>query len=220
LESFSYSVSHDLRAPLRSIDGFSRLLLEDSAEALDPSARDRLKRIRAAAERMGELIDALLDLSRFGRSELRTERVGLSTLANHIANQLCRSQPERRVRFSIQPRLAVRGDWRLLRILLENLLGNAFKFTSRSDPSHIEFSSTEQNGERIYYVRDDGIGFDMEYAGKLFTPFQRLHSRSEFEGTGIGLATVHRIITRHGGRIWADAAPSRGATFYFTLGPA
>ncbi len=218
LESFSYSVSHDLRAPLRSIDGFSKLLLEESNAQLEETAKDRLRRIRTASGRMAELIDDLLDLSRLGRADMRLEPVGLSTLAEHIAHQLQRSQPERNVRFRIQPGLTVRGDWRLLRVMLENLLENAFKFSAGSDPADIEFGSTRSESEAVFFVRDNGVGFDMQYAGQLFAPFQRLHSRWQFEGTGIGLATVHRIVARHGGRIWAEAEPARGAAFYFTLG--
>jgi len=220
LEAFSYSVSHDLRAPLRSIDGFSRLLLEEAGATLDATAKDRLHRVRAAASRMGQLIDALLELSRLGRTQMRYEDVGLSTLATHIAHELERNAPERKVSFHIQPGLTAKGDSRLIRILLDNLLGNALKFTSEKPETVIEFGATTEAGdEPIYFVRDNGAGFDMLYAGQLFTPFQRLHAKTEFEGTGIGLATAHRIVTRHGGRIWADAAPGRGATFYFTLGP-
>jgi PAS domain S-box-containing protein len=216
LESFSYSVSHDLRAPIRSIDGFTRLLLEQSG-ALDEKARERLGRIAAASGRMGQLIDALLDLARLSRTEMREDRVGLSTLATHIANELMRSDPDRHVSFIIQPGLTTRGDARLLRVALENLLGNAFKFSGQNPEARIEFGADEENGQQVYSVRDNGTGFDMQYAGQLFAPFQRLHAKTEFEGTGIGLATVHRIIARHGGRIWADATPGKGATFSFTL---
>jgi len=218
LESFSYSVSHDLRSPLRSIDGFSRLLLEESLPNLDERAIERLHRIRAATGRMGQLIDALLDLSRLSRAEMRHEQVGLSTLATQIARELEHSAPERRVTFTIQPNLTARGDSRLLRVLLENLLGNAFKFTAKAPEAVIEFGSRVQNAEEVLFVKDNGVGFDMQYAGELFVPFQRLHNRTEFEGTGVGLATVRRIVARHGGRIWAEAAPDSGATFYFTLG--
>jgi len=217
LESFSYSVSHDLRAPLRSIDGFSRLLLEELSSTLDARSKERLERIHAAAGRMGQLIDALLDLSRLNRTEMRREFASLSTLATHIVHELQRSMPQRHVEFAIQPGLTAFGDQRLLRILLENLLGNAFKFTSGKAKAVIRFGSTERDGTRVFYVQDDGVGFDMQYAGQLFVPFQRLHAKTKFEGTGIGLATVHRIVLRHGGRIWAEALPGAGATFYFTL---
>jgi PAS domain S-box-containing protein len=218
LETFSYSVSHDLRAPLRSIDGFSRLLLEETPPNLDEKVIERLHRIRAATGRMSQLIDALLDLSRLSRTEMRHERVGLSTLAARIARELERAAPERRVTFTIQPNLTATGDPRLLRVLLENLLGNAFKFTAKAPEAVIEFGSRVQNAEEVLFVKDNGVGFDMQYAGDLFVPFQRLHNKTEFEGTGIGLATVRRIVARHGGRIWAEAAPDSGATFYFTLG--
>ncbi len=217
MQSFSYSVSHDLRAPLRAIDGFSRLLMEESSGNLDEKARERLDRIRGAASRMGQLIDALLDLARISQTEFRQEQVGLSTLAGHIANELQRSAPERNVRFTIEPGLTAEGDPRLMRVLLENLLGNAFKFTSGKDNAAIEFGAFQNGGERIFFVRDNGAGFDMEYAGQLFVPFHRLHAAAQFEGTGIGLATVKRIVSRHGGRVWAEASPEAGATFYFTL---
>ena len=216
LESFSYSVSHDLRAPIRSIDGFGRLVLEQSSE-LDEKTRERLRRIVAASGRMGQLIDALLDLARLSRTEMRRENVGLSTLASHISNELRRSAPDRRATFVIEPGLMTTGDSRLLRVLLENLLGNAFKFSGENPEPRIEFGAHDEDGNTVYYVRDNGVGFDMQYADQLFAPFQRLHARSEFEGTGIGLATVHRIVARHGGRIRADAAPGKGATFLFTL---
>ncbi len=219
LESFSYSVSHDLRAPLRSIDGFSRLVLEECSALLDEKAKDRLERIHAAAARMGQLIDALLDLSRLTRIEIRSERVGLSTLATHIARELKRTAPDRQVTFRIEPHLTAEGDHRLLRILLENLLGNAFKFSSKAPLAIIEFGGMSRDQEQVFYVRDNGAGFDMAYSNQLFVPFQRLHGRKEFAGTGIGLATVHRIVARHGGRIWAEAYPGTGATFYFTLRP-
>jgi hypothetical protein len=218
LESFSYSVSHDLRAPLRSIDGFSRLLLEDYSDRLDEAGKERLGRIRAAAIRMGQLIDGLLDLSRLGRTEIRKERVSLTSLGEHISRELQRSSPGRDVHFTIEPGLFAVGDQRLLRALLENLLGNAFKFSSQTARSEIHLGRIADAGGDIFFVRDNGVGFDMQYAGQLFTPFQRLHGRHEFEGTGIGLATVQRIVGRHGGRIWADAVPGQGATFYFTLG--
>ena len=217
LEAFSYSVSHDLRAPLRSIDGFSQALLEDYADRLDEQGRDYLGRVRAASQRMAELIDDLLHLARVTRAELRPETVDLSALAEAIADQLRHSDPGRRVELAIPPGIRAEGDARLLRIVLENLLGNAWKFTARRDRARIELGITESDGQRAYFVRDNGVGFDMAYAGKLFGAFQRLHGAREFEGTGIGLATVQRIVHRHGGRVWAEAAVDRGATFSFTL---
>ena len=217
LEAFSYSVSHDLRAPLRSIDGFSKILLEDYADELDEEGNDYLKRVRAASQRMGQLIDDLLDLSRMTRSEMRRESVDLSDLAKSFAEELKRSQPERRVEFLIEGGLLVEGDKSLLRVVLENLLRNAWKFTGKQTHARIEFGALEQEDKRAYFVRDNGAGFDMAYADKLFGAFQRLHGGSEFEGTGIGLATVQRIIHRHGGRVWAEGRVGYGATFYFTL---
>jgi PAS domain S-box-containing protein len=219
LESFSYSVSHDLRAPLRSIDGFSRLLEEELGPHLNDKVRDRISRIRNATRRMGELIDALLDLSRVSRAALTPERVALSTLAVHIANELQRAAPHRDASFRIEPDLYATGDRRLLRAALSNLLDNAWKFTSRAARPEIGFGALCERGRKVFFVRDNGAGFDMRYADKLFGPFQRLHARNEFEGTGIGLATVRRIILRHGGEIWAEGAVGHGATFYFTLEP-
>ncbi|MEW6353975.1 MAG: PAS domain-containing protein [Pseudomonadota bacterium] len=218
LETFSYSISHDLRAPLRHINGFSQALLEDYADKLDEQGRNYLDHVRAASRRMAQLIDALLDLSRVTRAEIHRVAVDLSNIAENISDNLRITRRDRRVGFVIQPGLHADGDERLLRIVLENLLGNAWKFTEKHGSAQIEFGALEQDGERIYFVRDDGAGFDMAYSDKLFGPFQRLHGASEFEGNGIGLATVQRIIHRHGGRIWAEAAVEKGATFYFTLG--
>ena len=217
LDAFAYSVSHDLRAPLRSIDGFSQVLLEDYAAQLDEAGRDSLRRVRAATQRMGTLIDDLLKLARVTRVEMRTEFVDLSVMAREIAAELQRATPDRQVEFAIAQGLEARGDARLLRVALENLLGNSWKYTAKRTKPKIEFGSIEENGGRAFLVRDNGAGFDMRYADKLFGVFQRLHSVSEFEGTGVGLATVRRIITRHGGRIWAEGAVEQGATFYFTL---
>ena len=217
LEAFAYSVSHDLRAPLRSVDGFSQALLEDYADQLDSTAQDYLRRVRAASQRMGQLIDDLLKLSRVTRGELSHTQIDLSALAQEIATELQHTQPERLVEFDITPGLSACGDARLLRLVLENLLGNAWKFTRHHAQVHIEFSCMHVDNDTIYFVRDDGAGFDMAYADKLFGAFQRLHSSTEFEGTGIGLATVQRIIHRHGGRLWAEAEVEKGATFYFTL---
>lgn len=218
LEAFSYSVSHDLRAPLRSIDGFSQALLEDYSESIDAQGQNYLQRVRAASQRMAQLIDDMLNLSRVSRVEMRREQINLSAITREVLEQLQREQPERTVEAIIADNINARGDERLLRIALENLLGNAWKFTSKQRSARIEFGVREGDaGEDVFFVRDDGAGFDMAYADKLFGAFQRLHSVSEFEGTGIGLATVQRIIRRHGGRIWAESEVDRGATFYFTL---
>lgn len=217
LDAFAYSVSHDLRAPLRSIDGFSQVLLEDYAARLDDSGRDSLQRVRAASQRMALLIDDLLKLARVTRAEMRTEAVDLSAIAQDIIADLRRAAPERPVEFAIAPGLNARGDARLLRVVLENLLRNSWKYTGNRPQPRIEFAKVEENGERVFMVRDNGAGFDMKYANKLFGVFQRLHTAAEFEGTGVGLATVRRIITRHGGRIWAEGVVDKGATFYFTL---
>jgi PAS domain S-box-containing protein len=217
LEAFSYSVSHDLRAPLRSIDGFSQALLEDCGENLTEQGKGYLHRIRAATQRMGALIDDLLNLSKVTRAEIRHERLNISNLARSIAADYCKRQPDRAVDFQIEDGLEVFGDARLLRIVLENLLANAWKFTSRRAHTAIEFGLVEANGSDAYFVRDNGAGFDAAYADRLFGAFQRLHAAAEFPGTGIGLATVQRIIHRHGGKVWADGAVDRGATFYFTL---
>jgi len=217
LESFSYSVSHDLRAPLRSIDGFSQALVEDYPDKLDEQGKDYLQRVRSSTQRMGELIDDLLKLSRVTRSEIKLEMVNLSTLAQSIATEVQKTQPERQVEFVITPGLSAKGDEHLLRLLLENLLGNAWKFTAKHPQARIAFGSTRVDGKQVFFVRDDGAGFDMTYADKLFAPFQRLHSASEFPGIGIGLATAQRIINRHGGRVWAEGEIEKGATFYFTL---
>lgn len=217
LQAFSYSVSHDLIAPLRSIDGFSRALLEDCADQLNPQGREYLGRVRAASQRMAELIDDLLSLSRVTRTDMRRERVDLSALARNIAQEFQRMQPERQVTFAIAEGLTVNGDPGLLRIVMENLLGNAWKFTGKHSQAKIEVGVIQDDHKSTYLVRDDGAGFDMTYANKLFGAFQRLHGSTEFEGTGIGLATVQRIVQRHGGRIWAEGAVEKGATFYFIL---
>ncbi|MBE8999538.1 hypothetical protein G1O98_07310 [Nostoc sp. UIC10630] len=217
MEAFSYSVSHDLRAPLRSIDGFSQALLEDYADKLDTLGQNYLQRVRAATQRMAQLIDDLLNLSRLTRSEMRSEKVDLSALVEAIATELHKTQPERQVEFAIAPGLVTNGDAHLLRIVLENLLGNAWKFTGKHQKARIEFGLLQQDDTHVYFVRDDGTGFDMAYVEKLFGAFQRLHAMTEFEGTGIGLATVQRIVHRHGGRVWAESAVEQGATFYFTL---
>ncbi len=220
LEAFSYSVSHDLRAPLRAIDGFSRLLLDEHAAQLNAEGHGLLVRVRQAAQRMGVLIDELLELSRVGRAELRVTAVDLSVLAAEVVEQLRIAEPARRVQVTIAPALRARGDERLLRLVLENLIGNAWKYTSRTPDARIEVSALEHDGERVFRARDNGVGFDMAYADKLFQPFQRLHRAGEFDGTGVGLATVARIVHRHGGRVWGESQPGAGATFFFTLGGA
>jgi signal transduction histidine kinase len=217
LESFSYSVSHDLRAPLRAIDGFSRILLEDYSERLDTEGRATLERVRAASQRMGTLIDDLLKLSRVARSELNLGPVNLSTLAVGIVSELREAEPGRVVEISITPGLMVEGDAPLLRILVENLLNNAWKFTRRRADGRIEFGVKRRDGGDLFFVRDNGAGFDMTYADKLFGAFQRLHSTKEFPGNGIGLATVQRIMHRHEGRVWAESTLGQGAVFYFTF---
>jgi light-regulated signal transduction histidine kinase (bacteriophytochrome) len=217
LEAFSYSVSHDLRAPLRAIDGFSQVLLEDHAEQIDDEGKDHLRRVRAGATRMAELIDDMLSLSQVARAEMHREKIDLSELAQKIMSELEKSEPERQVELQVEDGLVVEGDPRLLRAAMENLLGNAWKFTGERTSASIEFGAEEQDGRRVYFVRDNGAGFDMTYADKLFGTFQRLHAATEFPGTGVGLASVQRIIHRHGGRIWAEAEVDQGATFYFTL---
>ena len=217
LEAFAYSVSHDLRAPLRSIHGFSQVLLEDYVDKLDTQGREYLGRVDRASQHMDKLIDDMLNLSRVSRSEMYLETVDLSELANTIAAELKESQPERDVTFVIDDGLVANVDERLLRAALDNLLGNAWKYTGNHSRARIEFGVTQNDSKPAYFVRDDGAGFDMAYADKLFEPFQRLHGTTEFEGTGIGLATVRRIIERHGGVVWAESGVEQGATFYFTL---
>ena len=217
LEAFSYSVSHDLRSPLRAMDGFSQAILEDYQEILDEKGKDYLGRIRTASQRMSELIDDLLNLSRLTRSEMKFIEVNLSKLVKFHAGELLTSDYKRRVSFNIENDVIVKGDPKLLDIAVENLLGNAWKFTSRKSSAIIEFGVKQEFDNLIYFVKDNGAGFNMKYSDKLFGPFQRLHSEPEFRGSGIGLATVQRIITRHGGKIWAKGAPGKGATFFFTL---
>jgi PAS domain S-box-containing protein len=218
LESFSYSVSHDLRAPLRAIDGFSRLVIEDYGPQLDAEGRGYLDRVRSAVQRMGGLIDELLELSRVGRMEMRVGPVNLSRVAQELVEELRAGDPGREVQVSIAPDVEVRGDDRLLRLALQNLLGNAWKYTRRTAGARIEFRAERRDGETICEICDNGSGFDMAYAGKLFQPFQRLHGPEEFEGSGIGLAIVARVVQRHGGRVWARGEVGKGAAFYFALG--
>jgi light-regulated signal transduction histidine kinase (bacteriophytochrome) len=217
LESFSYSVSHDLRAPLRAIDGFSLALLEDHGDKLPAEGKDQLERIRAATGRMGHLIDDMLRLARIARSEVVRDDVDISHLAQEIVAQFRSSEPSRRVAVDIAPNLKVSGDRHLLRAMLENLLGNAWKFTSKRSDARIEVGVTGCGSDLAYFVRDNGAGFDVQYADKLFGVFQRLHSDREYPGTGVGLAAAQRVVSKHGGRIWAEAAVGQGATFYFVL---
>ncbi len=217
LEAFSYSVSHDLRSPLRSIVGFSQALWEDYAGKLDADGIDALKRIVSATQRMGQLIDDLLNLSRVTRTDMKREQVDLSRIAARTAARLKESQQERQVEFIIAEGLVADGDERLLNIVLENLISNAWKFTGNSPHAVIEFGMAEHDGKPEYFVKDNGAGFDMAYADKLFSPFQRLHSLKEYPGTGIGLATVKRIINRHGGHVRITGEPGKGTVVYFTL---
>jgi len=220
LGAFAYSVSHDLRAPLRSIDGFSQILLEDKGAALGDDGRKHLDRVRAAAGRMGSLIDDMLLLSRLTRDEMTPRSVDLTQVARSVVDDLRAREPQRQVEFESNGALAATCDERLLRIALTNLLGNSWKFTRNREPAHVSFGGEQRHGESMFFVKDDGVGFDMRYADKLFSAFQRLHNTSDFEGTGIGLATVQRIIHRHGGRVWAESEVGKGTTFYFTLPPA
>ncbi|MBN8620834.1 MAG: hypothetical protein J0L63_18115, partial [Anaerolineae bacterium] len=217
LESFSYSVSHDLRTPLRALDGFSHALLEDYQDRLDDEGREYIQRIRLASQRMSRLIDDMLELAQLTRSELDYRPVNLSQIGENILSECHERDPERSAEFQIQDGMIAKGDSRLLRIALTNLLGNAWKFTGKQPLARIEFGENRQDEETIYFVRDNGVGFDMTYANKLFRAFERLHSPTEFDGMGIGLATCQRIIQRHGGRIWAESQLHVGSTFYFTL---
>jgi light-regulated signal transduction histidine kinase (bacteriophytochrome) len=219
LEAFSYSVSHDLRAPLRGIDGFCQALVEDCAERLDEQGKDYLKRIQAATVRMGQLVDDLLNLSSVSRAQLRKGRVDLTALVQGLSNELQQRDPEREAEFRIQTGLVADADQQLMRIVLTNLLENAWKFTSKQKRARIEFGALPSAKETAYFVRDNGAGFDMAYVNKLFAPFQRLHTANQFPGTGIGLATVQRIILRHGGRVWAEGEKGNGASFYFSFSP-
>ncbi|MEX2535584.1 MAG: ATP-binding protein [Trueperaceae bacterium] len=217
LESITYSISHDLRAPLRGLDGFSQALLEDYGDVLDETGKSYLRRVRTGAQLIGELIDNLLDLSRLSYVQMRREEVNLSEVAGRIADRLRESSPEREMEFLIPQGIMAQGDANMLAVVLENLLSNAWKFTSKEERARIEFGANLEDGETTYFVRDNGVGFDMRYSGRLFAPFQRLHPNREFEGTGVGLATVRRIVRRHGGRVRAEAQVGQGATFFFTL---
>jgi PAS domain S-box-containing protein len=217
LDAFAYSVSHDLRAPLRSLHGFSQLLLEDYAGRLDDEGLQHLGRIQANVARMGQLIDDLLNLSRVTRTGLHREQVDIGELVREIIDEFRGAEPDRRVEVVITGALAATGDPHLIRLALDNLLSNAWKFTGRREQAIIRVGETSQDGQSIFFVRDNGAGFDMRYANKLFDPFQRLHTTTEFEGSGIGLAIVSRILNRHGGRIWAESEPEMGSTFFFTF---
>jgi signal transduction histidine kinase len=218
LDAFAYSVSHDLRAPLRAIDGFSEALLDEYGDKFNEDGKTYLRYLKEGSHEMSDLIDGLLKLSRSTRGEIALERVDLSAIAALVAEELRSAEPERRMTVHIAPGVETFADHRLLKAVMENLLGNAWKYTGNTADACIEFGTEEREGNTVYFVRDNGAGFDMAYADKLFLPFQRLHKTSEFPGIGIGLATVERIIHRHGGRIWAQAAVGEGATFYFTLG--
>ncbi len=215
LEAFSYSVSHDLRAPLRTIDGFSLALEEDFAENLDAKGRDYILRVRNGVQRMGMLIDSLLQLSRVTRSDVQRERVDLSQLATLVFREIQTGEPDREVTWIAQPGVIAEADPRLMRIAFENLIGNAWKFTARTPDAAVTFGSSPENDKTVYFVRDNGAGFDMTYVDRLFTAFQRLHGERDFKGSGIGLATVSRIIRRHHGSIWAEGEPWQGSHILF-----
>ena len=217
LDAFAYSVSHDLRAPLRSLSGFSQLLLDDYADQLDETGISHLHRLQANASRMAQLIEDLLRLSQTTRAELRRQRVDLSELASLILQEFQLAEPERTVEIIIDPRMTAVGDWHLLRIALYNIIANAWKFSAKEPAARIELGRAPATSGPVFFVRDNGAGFDQRYAQKLFEPFQRLHSTNDFNGSGIGLAIAHRVISRHGGSIWAESAPDLGATFFFTL---
>ncbi len=219
LDAFTSAVSHDLRAPVRSVIGFSDALYEEHSSELSPPGIEHLNRVRNAGRRMNSLIEDLLHLSRVSRPEMNREEMDLSALGRHIVDDLQRVEPGRKLDYRTPERLKVMGDPRLLQVLLENLLGNAWKFTRPRDVTRIELGETVLEGARVCFVRDNGVGFDMAYADKLFRPFQRLHSADEFDGTGLGLATAQRIVRRHGGRIWAEGKEEEGASFFFTLEP-
>lgn len=220
LDSFNFSVSHDLRAPLRAIDGFSQILEEDHASSLDSSAQRLLTRIRAASQRIGSLVDDLVSLSRLSRRDMEMESLDLSALVAEVAEGLRAAHPDHSVDLVIAPAITGVGDRALVRALLENLLGNAWKYTTPRENARVEFEVVTSASGPAYVIRDNGVGFDMQYAGKLFGPFQRMHTNEEFPGNGIGLATAAQIVRRHGGRIWGEGIVDQGATFYFTLAPA
>jgi light-regulated signal transduction histidine kinase (bacteriophytochrome) len=217
LEAFSYSVSHDLRSPLGVVDGFSKLLLTKHFEVLDDKGKHYLNRIRAGIQNMGQVIDGIQLLSRISRTEIHRENVDLTNICNEILDELSNSEPNRNTEFTIEEGLVLDCDAGQLRVILMNLLSNAWKYSANTPVTRIDVGFTDFKGQNVIFVRDNGAGFDMKYVEKIFTPFQRLHTESEFSGSGIGLATVQRIVNRHGGAIWASGAKDIGATFYFTL---
>lgn len=217
LEAFAYSVSHDLRAPLRSISGFSQILIEDCRDLLDDVHLQHLRRVRDGAQRMSDLIDAMLKLSRLSRQEMDFEQVNLSRICEEVIRELRQAAPDRQVDVEIAPDVVTEADPKLMRLVMENLLRNAWKFTARTASPAIEFGVIDEHNRRVYFVKDNGAGFDEAYADRLFGAFQRLHRQEEFPGTGVGLAIVQRVVHRHNGRVWATAAPDEGATFYFYL---
>jgi light-regulated signal transduction histidine kinase (bacteriophytochrome) len=217
LESFAYSVSHDLRAPLRTVESFSDVVLQDYGDKLDETGKDYLNRIREASKKMSQLINDMLKLSRITRAEILEEEVNLSGMAQSIYDGLTYTQTDRQAEFIVAPEILVNGDRQLLQILMQNLLDNAWKYSSKCSNTRMEFGVKSQGDKKVYFVMDNGVGFDMKRADKLFTPFQRLHSNREYAGTGIGLAIAQRVVQRHGGRIWAESETGKGATFFFTL---
>jgi light-regulated signal transduction histidine kinase (bacteriophytochrome) len=217
LESFSYSVSHDLRGPVRAIHGFADIAKDECLAGNSAQAVERLDRVIKAADRMNLLIDAFISMARISRAELRIEKINLSRIAEEVLGFLRSANPARKVEAVIAPGLECHGDERLLRIALENLIGNAWKFTARKESARIEVGATQQDGAQVFFVRDNGAGFDRSLAHKLFRAFERLHHTSQFEGLGVGLSTVHRVIEKHAGRIWAEGEEGQGATFYFTV---
>lgn len=219
LEAFSYTVSHDLKAPLRSIDGFSRALEEDYGELLDDTARDYLLRVRVGSYKMSQLITSLLQLAKVARQELNKDEIDLTRLSENTINELRIEDPERALVINIQQGMEALGDKDLVQVVLNNLIGNAWKYSKTKSETHIDIGMSEQKGQQIYYVKDNGVGFNMKYADQLLKPFNRLHSADEFEGSGIGLATVNRIIERHHGKIWVESEIDKGSKFYFTLFP-
>jgi light-regulated signal transduction histidine kinase (bacteriophytochrome) len=218
LESYSYSISHDLRTPLRTLDGFSEMIIEEYGDKLDETGKSYLNRIRKAGQTMSRLTEDILKLSRITRAEMHRDTVNLSLIAGSIVDELKAAQPERRAQFIITPDITVNGDKALLEILLRNLLENAWKYTSKCSDARIEMGVNFQDSKEVYFIKDNGVGFDMQYKDKLFQPFQRLHTSKDYAGTGIGLATAQRVVRRHGGEIWAESEVDKGTAFYFTLG--
>lgn len=217
LEAFSYSIAHDLRAPLRSITSFSQVLLDEVGDQLKEKDRENLARIVSSGQHMSSLIDGILDLARIGRAQISNAEVDLSSIVQKVEVRLSHESPERDVTWKIMPGVVARGDRQLFGVMLENLIENAWKYTAKKKQATIEFGVVDQRGKRVYFVKDDGVGFDMKHTENLFSVFHRLHANEDYEGTGVGLATVQRIIQRHGGSIWAEAVVDEGATFYFTL---